>query len=149
MAMFSRVNPICRGPPACMNGSACSALSVERVKVSQFGSPAPASTRPWVSVTAMAPKCRHSGVPPRVVSINGTREVMAAIVASPCAVPPLRPHHLALRALGQLVAGVDGVGAEAVVGAFPAQLDGLAVDRRDGVDHLRDQQLMVLAAHAH
>src|SRR5690606_18576809 len=60
-----------------------------------------------------------------------------------------RPLHLALRPLRDLVAGVDRIGAEAVVRPLVAGLHRLAVHRRDGVDHLRQQQLVVLGAHAH
>ena len=45
-AMFFGVKPSACGPPASMNGSACNAFKVERVKVTQCGSPAEATTPP-------------------------------------------------------------------------------------------------------
>ena len=49
----------------------------------------------------------------------------------------------------QLLGGNHGIGAKTPLRAFPALGHALAVDRRNGVDHLRQQQLVVLAAHAH
>ena len=71
---------------------------------------------------------------------------MVSAAAFPCR---FRACHLAVRALRQFVAGIGGVGAEAVVRAFLPNFTALPSTEQMGVDHLGQQQLVVLAAHAY
>src|SRR5690242_15443984 len=70
-ATCAREKPKRSGPPAAVNGSACSGFSALRVNVRVYGSPAAFSTCPARSTTATAPKWTLSTAWPRRTSARG------------------------------------------------------------------------------